>query len=80
MNANERFEIIGELYHLRYRRLRPGKDDPLANSSDPDNVDEFRKWVTSSVAFDDAIEMIARLNERVEKLESATVKRATPNL
>lgn len=69
IGANEFFEIVGELYHDRYHRLRPGKDDPMQNSSDPENVEQFKQWVQGPLAFNDAIECISRLNRYVTKLE-----------
>lgn len=70
MNANERFEVLGELYHDRYHRLRPGKDDPLQNSSDPENVEQFKGWYGDGCqALDDALECINRLNYYITKLE-----------
>jgi hypothetical protein len=69
VGPNEFFEIVGELYHARFHRLRPGKDDPMQNSSDPDNVKQFQEWANGPLAFNDAIECISRLNHYVTKLE-----------
>lgn len=65
-NANEHFEGVGRLYERRFRRLRPGKDDPIRNSMDDDNLRQFSDWMRHE-AFDDAI---ARINELEAKLEA----------
>lgn len=73
LNANEFFEIVGELYHDRYRRLRPGKSEsPHSghNSSDEDNVKQFKEWVNGPLAFNDAIEKIAKVQDKVRDLEA----------
>lgn len=73
MNANDRFEILGELYERRFNRLRPGKDESAAagrGSSDRENVDQFSEWYgEGSQALDDAIERIHQLNERLDNFE-----------
>jgi hypothetical protein len=70
MNANERFEILGELYDRRYHRLRPGKDDVGRNSSDFENCNQFGKWYGDGcLALDDALECISQLNYYITKLE-----------
>jgi len=72
MDANERFEIIGELYQRRFHRLRPGKDEAAAtyrDSGDDENVAQFKAWRNSEQAFDDALECISRLNYQITKLE-----------
>lgn len=74
LNANEFFEIVGELYHGRYRRLRPGKSEsPFSghDSSDEDNVKQFKDWVQGPLAFNDAIERIAKLQDKIRDLEYA---------
>jgi hypothetical protein len=69
IEANEFFEIVGALYEERFHRLRPGKDDPMQNSSDPENVKQFQEWVNGPLAFNDAIECISRQNYYITKLE-----------
>ena len=72
INANEEFEIIGELYHSRFRMLRPGKSVPMQSgyeSSSEENQAQFSTWRNSALAFQDAIECISRLKARIEELE-----------
>jgi hypothetical protein len=73
MDANERFEILGELYHRRFHRLRPGKDEAAASyrdSGDDENIAQFKGWYGDGcVALDDALECISRLNYYITKLE-----------
>lgn len=63
INANEHFEIVGELYERRFHKLRPGKSvSPHAgySSSDPENVEQFKRWIDAQ-SWDDAIAEISRL-------------------
>ena len=73
MNANERFELVGELYERRYHRLRPGKDESAMagrSSSELANVKQFSEWYGDGcLALDDALECIHRLNEYITQLE-----------
>jgi hypothetical protein len=73
VNANERFEIIGELYARRFGYLRPGKDQSAASGLDSmsaENVERFHKWFGSPDAFEDALACIGRLNEYITSLEA----------
>lgn len=49
-NANESFERVGELYCRATGQLRPGKDDPFRDSSDPENVKRFDEWYATEWA------------------------------
>lgn len=73
MNANERFEILGELYQTRYHRLRPGKSEApesYRDSNDDENSAQFKAWYGDGcLALDDALECISRLNYYITKLE-----------
>ena len=72
INANEEFEIVGELYHSRFRMLRPGKSVPMQcgyESSSEENTTQFSTWRNSPLAFQDAIEYISRLQAKIEDLE-----------
>jgi hypothetical protein len=72
INANEEFEIVGELYHARFRKLRPGKSVPMQagyESSSAENCEQFSTWRNSPLAFQDAIEFISRLQAKIEDLE-----------
>jgi hypothetical protein len=74
MDPNEQFEIINELYHRRFHRLRPGKSESMASghdSMDDENVAQFKMWLASDLAFQDAIRYIHRLKDRVAQLEGA---------
>ena len=66
MNENDRFEIIGDLYHARFHRLRPGKSEPMEtgrSSSDEENRVQFLDWFRSGVALEDALREIKRLRD-----------------
>jgi hypothetical protein len=72
INANEEFEIVGELYHSRFRMLRPGKSVPMQcgyESSSEENQAQFSAWRMSPLAFQDAIECISRLQAEIEELK-----------
>lgn len=73
INANEHFEIVGELYERRFHKLRPGKSvSPMAgySSMDDDNVQQFKRWIDAQ-SWDDAIAEISRLQAKVKVLEEA---------
>jgi fructose/tagatose bisphosphate aldolase len=75
LNANEFFEIVGELYERRYRKLRPGKSvSPMSDQAhEPyeENVKRFKEWVDGPLAFNDAIERIGVLERARERLLQA---------
>ena len=66
---NENFEAWGELYYKRFGRLRPGKSDPLANSSDPKNMAQYWAWKESWLAQFDAIREIVKLKDKIARME-----------
>lgn len=68
MSATSRFEIIGELYHNRHGRLRPGKSDMFQDSSDEENRAQFDSFMATH-CFMDAIDEIEKLQKRVSELE-----------
>ena len=57
MNSIERFEIIGWLYYGATGKLRPGKDDPIEESSSEENIERFEQWFATK-SFTDALEAI----------------------
>lgn len=63
-----RFEILGDLYYRAHLRLRPGKDDPLRDSSEPENRAAFDLFLREH-ALDAALDRIDQLNDKIEKLE-----------
>jgi hypothetical protein len=69
VDNNERFEILGELYHRRFHRLRPGKDESGAShrdSSEPENVRQFATWYGEGCeALEDALEYISWLRDQL---------------
>jgi hypothetical protein len=70
--ANERFEVYASLYHKRFGRLAPGKDEGAMsgrNSNDDENGKQFLAWVNSNVAMVDAINRIVELDAEVESLK-----------
>jgi hypothetical protein len=72
LGPNERFEADAALYYKRFRRLAPGKSEPIGtyrNSCDPENWDQKEKWQTSGQHYEDALAEIVRLQEKVEELE-----------
>ena len=42
--AVEEFERLGELYYREFGRLRPGKDDPMRDSCDEENTEQYNEW------------------------------------
>jgi hypothetical protein len=73
LNANEFFEIVGELYYARYHRLRPGKSEAPESgrsSMDMENRDRFHTWSNGPLAFNDAIERIAVLEAKLTELKA----------
>jgi hypothetical protein len=71
MTANERFEIIGELYAARYKRLRPGKSEAIEtgrDSSSEENHSLFENWFATQ-AFSDAIERIADMDAQLADMD-----------
>jgi hypothetical protein len=70
-DANAHFEGVGRLYHRRYHRLRPGKDEPAEcglDSMDDDNLRQFQDWIKHQ-AFEDAIRYIDELEAKIEDME-----------
>lgn len=58
-----RFETMGDLYYKRFRRLRPGKDEPIGlyrDSNDVDNVAQFDGWAKST-ALNDALDELTKI-------------------
>jgi hypothetical protein len=73
------FEGLGELYFTRFGRLRPGKDDPLRDSMDEDNIRQFSDWMKYQ-ALDDAIVTIECLKNYVEDVAGMDCKQYTKHL
>jgi hypothetical protein len=71
LTHTERFEVVGDLYYAATGHLRPGKDHPHEDSSDPENVQRFEQWVALR-AFTDAIGRIVALEKRLAEAERAT--------
>lgn len=72
LNANERFEILGDLYLARTGRLRPGKSASSISGVDPmsdENRAQFAEWLANQ-AFEDALCRIGELNEQVRGYEN----------
>lgn len=72
-NSIERFELINKLYYNDTGYLRPGKSDPLYNSSSPENLERFEHWLVTKAWWSmidsliDAYEKIEELEEEVEE-------------
>ena len=66
--ANEEYEAIGRLYHTRFGRLRPGKDDMLHDSMSEENVRQFSDWIRRE-ALTDAVFRIMALERQLEAAE-----------
>lgn len=67
--ANERFEVIGDLYYRRHHRLRPGKSEApetYRDSCSEENRQLFDNWIATG-AFTDAIERIRELELKLER-------------
>ena len=72
MDANERFEIIGEMYYRRFHRLRPGKDESAASgrdSNEAENAEQFQQWRLSDQFIEDCIETISYRNRYIDQLQ-----------
>ena len=72
-DANAIFEGIGRLYHARYHRLRPGKDESAAtgrDSMDDDNIRQFSDWIKHE-ALHDAIRRIDQLEAQLSALSES---------
>lgn len=79
-SANERFEVIGDLYYRRHHRLRPGKDEApetYRDSCSEENQQLFDNWISAS-AFTDAIERIIQLEAQVQRGTPATLRAGSP--
>lgn len=66
------FEVLGDLYHRRYGRLRPGKSEaPEAyrDSNSEENVAQYAVWFRF-YALSDAVSRIVELEKRVNDLEN----------
>lgn len=44
-DANDIFELIGDLYYSDTGFLRPGKSDPIRDTSSEENWDRFQTWM-----------------------------------
>ena len=66
-----RFETWASLYYARFRRLSPGKSQPMECSQDDEaeNRAQCDDWHKSGLAKHDAIMALARALERIEELE-----------
>jgi hypothetical protein len=58
--ANERFEIIGDLYFRHTGFMRPGKDSRNYDTSSPENRERFDQWRDDSLAYC-AVERLVQL-------------------
>lgn len=72
MNANERFEIVAELFYRDTGFMRPGKSMPMEMCS---SVSEHRrreawdKWVADNRLVPCALQRIADLEEKLKQVE-----------
>jgi hypothetical protein len=76
------FEAIGTVYYQRFGRLRPGKSDPMCDSSDEDNVKQFKEWYNSDQSREDFVDRLAVLeadNQRMQWfMDTCTCSEDTP--
>lgn len=71
--ANERYELIAELYHNRFGELAPGKDRPAAMGaqSEEDRKANSRKWsrYLDDLAFKDLETEVLNLRAELAELQ-----------
>ena len=65
---NQIFECLDGLYYARYRRLAPGKDDPLQESSSVENREQFSFWLKNKAIFD-ACRKIIELEQHILEMQ-----------
>lgn len=65
------FEAIGTVYCQKFGRLRPGKSEPIGcpDSSDEENVKQFREWYQSDQSREDFVDRLAVLEEELQGLQ-----------
>ena len=66
---NDRYECLAALYAKRYGRLAPGKDDRIQDSGAPENLDQWKVWV-STKALRDAASRIVELEHELAAARS----------
>lgn len=71
MNENDRFEIVNRLYYRETGHLRPGKDDPLEDTSSKENIDRFKQFCLEGKLLDRAL---LAIHERDVILEDISEK------
>ena len=72
LDSTTRFEILARLYHRRYGRLAPGKDEPSEarrDSCDDENRDQWTEWLGVH-AWSDLLAEINRLEKSRDNLKS----------
>lgn len=60
------FETKAELYYRRFCRIAPGKSDPLRDSNESENVNQWNAWQTSGDFAVDAMEALGKAWARIE--------------
>jgi len=70
LNANDRFEIIADLFHRATGMLAPGKDQPYEmENTDEDRQKCFNAW-RDEQGFRDAVEEIWRINRLADATDA----------
>ena len=74
LNASEHFEILAALYYDRYRRLAPGKSEPIETGRSSGDDDNRRQWQRFLIehALNDAVTKI----HAQEKFKDAIIDNA----
>jgi len=71
LGSSERFEILADLFRRRYGFLPPGKYQSPACPVDYElRQVRWNEWINSDLPLEDAIKRIARLEEKIEKMEA----------
>lgn len=76
----ERWECAAALYHRRFGRLAPGKNEPAGvgyRSSDPDNIEQYFNWVTGPQAWTDTMDRILDLEAEIKRLQDTALGQLT---
>lgn len=76
ITQNDRYECLAALYAKRYGRLAPGKDDPMRESTNEENWDLWKVWV-STRALRDAIARIIELDGELAAARAALEGKST---
>lgn len=78
--SSEIFEVIGDLYYQDTGHLRPGKSDPLRDTSTEENQLRFLEWYRLNVVnrlVDQILaysQIVVKLENRIDDLDEALLE------